>query len=291
MDQVVLSFLSGLATAGIYAILSVGLVLLFRATGTLNFAHGEFLVLGAMIVGSMQASHHLPVLAGIVLSGVIVAAVAVIFYQIVLRRLIGSAVFMPVVATLGLAAVLDGVASMLWTSNQYSVVLPGIPTSSVDILGARVGVEVLAVTGISFAITGAVVAVFRFTTLGTRVRAAGQDPMLASQGGINVRWIYLGSWAAAGFLAAIAGVLLATSEAVNTSSVDIGLAAFPAVLLGGLDSVEGALVGSLAIGMLQGFTTTYLGTNYLDLVSYLVLLVVVLFMPAGLFGTREVRRL
>jgi branched-chain amino acid transport system permease protein len=291
VDQVVLSFLSGLAAAGIYAILSVGLVLLFRATGTLNFAHGEFLVLGAMLVGSMQASHYIPVLPGILVAGVIVAAVAVIFYQIVLRRLIGSAVFMPVIATLGLAAILDGVLSFLYTSNQYSVVLPGITTRPVDILGAHVGVDVLAVSGIAFAITGVVVVIFRFTTLGTRVRAAGQDPMLASQGGINVRWIYLASWAAAGFLATIAGVLLATTEAVNTSTVDIGLAAFPAVLLGGLDSVEGALVGSLVIGMLEGFTTTYLGTNYLELVDYLMLLVVVLFLPAGLFGTREVRRL
>jgi branched-chain amino acid transport system permease protein len=289
MTSLVVAVVSGIAVGGTYALISLGLVLVFRATNTLNFAHGEFLVLAALVVGRLQARDHVPVLAGVVIAGLLVAFIAVAFYRLVLQRLVGMPVFMPVIATLGLAAILDGLIGFVFTSEQYSLRLPGTPTGAVDILGARVGTDRFVVSAIALLLAGLVIVVIRFTDLGTRVRAAGQDATLSSQGGINVHRIYMASWAVSGLLAGVAGVLFASNQVVDASAVGLALAAFPAILLGGLDSVEGAVVGSLVMGLLQGLTVVYLGDQYVDLISYLVLIAVVLFRPAGLFGSREVR--
>jgi branched-chain amino acid transport system permease protein len=291
MGNVAVAIISGVAVGGTYALISLGLVLVFRATTTLNFAHGQFLVLAALIAGSLQLKHHVPVLAGTIIAGLIVAVIAVAFYRLVLQHLVGMPVFMPVIATMGLAAVLDGAIGYVFSFEQYSLRLPGTPTGAISILGARIGAEKVFVSLISFALAGLVICILRFTKIGIRVRASGQDASLASQAGINVHWLYMGSWAAAGMLAGVAGVLFASNQVVDASVVGLALAAFPAILLGGLDSIEGAVVGSLLIGLLQGFTVVYLGYDYVDVVSYVVLLVVVLFRPAGLFGSREVRRI
>lgn len=115
----------------------------------------------------------------------------------------------------------------------------------------------------------------------------GQDPVLASQAGIHVRRIYLGTWMIAGALAAWAGISYSTTNVAGSSLIDLGLLAFPALILGGLDSVEGAIAGGLAIGMVESFVSAYWSANNVDLVSYLILLVTLLFLPYGFYGTRQ----
>jgi branched-chain amino acid transport system permease protein len=135
-----------------------------------------------------------------------------------------------------------------------------------------------------------VAVVVRFTSLGRRIRAAGQSPLLASQGGINVRRLYLGSWAIASVLAGIAGIAYGTTNIVGTGLVGVALSAFPAILIGGLDSVEGAIVGGLLVGVFQGFVATYLDPKLLDVLTYSLLLVIMLFLPQGMFGTKSIAR-
>jgi branched-chain amino acid transport system permease protein len=134
------------------------------------------------------------------------------------------------------------------------------------------------------------VLVFRFTTLGVRIRAAGQNSLLASQGGINIQWVYLGSWVLACVLAGIAGIAYGSVNSVNSGIEDLALLAFPAALLGGLDSIPGSLIGGFGIGLVGGFVSAYMGGEYVTVVTYLVLLAVMLFMPHGIAGTRSVRR-
>jgi len=120
------------------------------------------------------------------------------------------------------------------------------------------------------------------------VRAAGQDSVLASQGGIHVRRMYIGAWVIGGVLAAIAGILYGSTSIVDSSMSGLGLIAIPALVLGGLDSFEGAVAGGLIVGIVQGFITVYLGGQWVNPVTYTLLLVVLLVLPRGLFGTQEV---
>lgn len=290
MDQLVVALISGVLIGGTFALVGVGMVLVFRATDTLNFAQGQMMLLGAFIVARWQATGAVPWWLGLLISMLIVGGVGVVFYFVVLQRMIGLSPFMGAVATLGLAAILNGVITLIFGAAQYRIDLP-LPDQTVTILGARVSVENLILAAVAFGIALLVAGLLRFTHLGTRVRAAGQNATLASQGGIQVRRIYMGSWLLAGALATLGGTVYGTANIVDPSIVVLGFSVFPAIAIGGLDSVEGAIVGGLLVGVGQSLIATYLGSDALDLVTYGALLVVLLLMPNGLFGTPRVRRL
>jgi branched-chain amino acid transport system permease protein len=290
MDRVIVSLIGGGSLGGTYALVALGIVLAFRATGTFNFAHGQFMLFPAYLVGAWQAQHAHSLLTSITVGVGTIAAVGLVFYLVVLQRTVGLAHFMGVIATFGLAAVLDGVMLIIYGSPQYSIDFPLLPHGAIVLLGAHVSAASLVLAAFTLILAAAVAAGLRFTPLGIRIRAAGQDAVLASQGGINVRVLYMGSWALAAALAGIAGVAFGTTNIVNHSVVDVALAAFPAILIGGLDSIEGAVVGGLLVGIAQGFIATYLGPQLLDVLTYGLLLVVMLVFPQGLLGTRRVTR-
>jgi branched-chain amino acid transport system permease protein len=289
MIRVVAAVVNGLTLGGTFALIALGLVLAFRATRTFNFAHGELLLLPAFIVGYAQLNH-MNIWLAIVLALVVSALVGAAIYAGILRRTTGLPLFMGIVATLGVAAILDGLMGILFQAPQYTISIRVLPKGHVGIFGARISQSSLAVAAISIGLAVAVTLVVRFTHLGKVIRAAGQDPLLASQCGIPVRRLYLASWAGAAVLAAVGGILYGSSQVVNTSMVNLGLAAVPAIVLGGMDSVEGAVVGGVIIGLAQSFTQTYLGGNDVNPVTYVLLLIVLLAAPEGLFGTKEVVR-
>ncbi|ASW55646.1 branched-chain amino acid ABC transporter permease [Plantactinospora sp. KBS50] len=289
MARFIVSLVAGMTLGGTFALIGLGLVLAFRATHTFNFAHGQLMLLPAFIVGWLQLDG-VPTWQALLIALVTSMAVGALFYWLVLRRTTGQGVMMGIIATFGLAFVLDGLMGIVVPANQYGIDLPGIPTGTVGILGVRVSAESLTFAVGTFALALAVIAVLRFTNLGIRVRAGGQNALLASQGGVNVRRVHMGSWAVAAVLAAVAGISYGSVTTVNASLIGLGLAAIPAIILGGMDSIEGALVGGVIVGLLQAFTQTYLGGQYTDVVSYAVLLVVLLVLPQGLFGTKNVVR-
>lgn len=291
MGNAVVSLVGGASLGATYALISLGLVLAFRATWTFNFAHAQFMLIPALAVAVLESSGIAPFGVAVVAALALVAAIGVAFYLVILRHTVGLPHFMGMIATFGLAAILDGMISVVFGSQERSIRIPGLPDGAVVLFGTRISSASLVMTGIAFLLAAIVVAVMRWTHVGTIVRAAGHDPALAAQGGINVRWAYIGSWAFAGILAGAAGILYGSTQVVNGGLASVALAAFPAILLGGIDSVEGALVGGIAVGILQGFVATYLGGEYLNLVTYGVLLAVLMVYPQGLFGTRTVRRL
>jgi branched-chain amino acid transport system permease protein len=199
-------------------------------------------------------------------------------------------VFMGLIATLGLASILDGAMAIAFGFNSYSLTVPRLPSGSVMIFGAGVSTTSLILMGVALILSSAIALVLRFTHLGTKIRAAGQDAVLASQGGINVRRLYMGSWAIAAVLAGVAGISYGAVSSVDTSVPLLALGAIPAIMIGGLDSIEGALVGGMFVGIMQGFTSTYLGGQYTDVVTYGVLLAILLTYPQGLFGTKQTAR-
>ena len=290
MDLFAVSVVGGLSLGATYALVTLGLVLAFRATDVLNFSHGQFMLLAAYMIAVGQAETDLPfpILA---IGAIVVTGLAGVFlYRTILRRLIGLPHFIPVIATLGFASIADGVLSLVF-GTQYNVVdIPGLPTGFFDLFGARFSVEPIITAVIGYAIALAVAGVLFFSDLGLRVRAAGQAPLLAAQGGIKVNRIYYGSWAVAAGLAGIAGISYANSSLATPAMTEVALLAFPAMLLGGMDSIGGALIGGAIIGLLQGFVATYLGGEFVNVVTYMVLIAVMLLLPEGIFGTRKVSR-
>lgn len=290
MDLVAVSVIGGLSLGAIYALITLGLVLGFRATDTLNFSHGQFMLLAAYLTGKWQAATTLPFFVVALAALVIVGAVGALLYRVVLQRMVGLPHFMPVIATLGFAAVADGIMGIIFGAQQFVVHVPGLPAGFVTIFDARFTLASIVLTIFGFGLSLALAAGLYFTDLGRRVRAAGQDPLLASQGGIRVHAIYLGSWAVSTALAGVAGIVHASSTVVTPGMVELALLAFPAMLLGGLDSIGGAIVGGALVGLLQGFVAAYLGGEYVNVITYCILLLVMLFLPEGFFGTKKVSR-
>lgn len=289
VELFIASIVAGLTLGGTFALIALGMVLAFRATRTFNFAHGELMLLGAFVVGYFQL-HHTPVAVGLVVGLGAPAAVGALFYIVVLRRMTGMSPFMSIIATFGLAAILDGIMGIMFPALEYTIVLPGVPTGSVRVAGILVSSASLTLAVFAIALASVVALIIRFTHLGLKIRASGQDPILASQCGFRVRRLYMGSWAIAGFLAAVAGITYGSGALVTTSIDGVGLVAIPAMVLGGMDSVGGAVVGGVLVGLMQGFVQVYLGGQYVDVLTYTLLLAALLCYPQGLFGTKEIVR-
>ena len=290
MPDFIAATIGGLVLGSIFCLVTLGIVLVYRATQTFNFAHGSFMLLGALIVGRLQPSSKLPFLVLCLISLGVVGVLGALLFQFALRYAVGRPHFVTLIATLGVAAALSGLMRLVFPDNQYGITVPGLSKGSTTIFGTTFGTGTLQVGVFAVLLTVTLVVVLQFTSLGIRVRAGGQNPLLASQGGINIHWVYLGSWALACMLAGIAGIAFGSVNAVNRGIVDLALVAFPAALLGGLDSIPGSLIGGLSIGLVQGFTAVYLGGEYVTVVTYLVLLLVMLLLPHGIVGTRAVRR-
>ncbi|MTD55446.1 branched-chain amino acid ABC transporter permease [Amycolatopsis pithecellobii] len=291
MSQFTVSLLGGIANGAIIALIALGMVLVFRATSTFNFAHGQLMVIPAFFTGLWTSSGRFGMSVSVVLSLLIVGAVGGVFYQFVLRRLAGDAHLNGLIASLGLAAILDGFISLYFGNVNYSFNLAVLPGGTSEIAGARFSNGALTLTVFSLVVTIGVACLLRFTRIGISVRAAGQNALLASQSGINVRRVFLGSWITAAGLAGLAGIVYGSTNVVTPSLSETAFAAFPAIILGGLDSIEGAIIGGVAIGVINGFTAQYWGGDFVPIITYTFLLVVLLVKPAGLFGTAAVTRL
>ena len=289
MGDLIIALVSGLCLGGTYALLSMGIVLVFRGTGIFNLCHGELLLLAAYLVATI-AGHHVSLGLAALIGVATLAAVSMIIYRLGLYRTTGQPSFIGLIATLGIATVLDNVMNLAWGSGQYEISAGWLPSGSVHMAGAGVSELDISVAVIALVLCGLVVLWLQFTSIGIRMRAAGSNALLASQSGINVRRYYLGVWAVAGGLAAAAGVLYGSTVLITPSLSGLGLLALPAVMLGGLDSVVGAMVGGVLIGILQACVTTYWNGTVLDVVTYGVLLLILLIRPEGILGSREAVR-
>ena len=275
--------------AAIYALIACGYVIVYRASRVLNLAHGELMMLGAyfLIVTAAGFSGN-PFLAIGAAAGLSLA-VGVIVYLFLIRRMTGEAALAAVLTTIALGILIRGLVVLLWSAQQYNpaslldasnpaVTLPG---------GARISSYSLALVVWTVAVYSVIFAVLRFSRWGIRFRAAGQNALLASQRGINLNVVYALAWGLSTFTGASAGILIALDSGLDNSLVTIGLKAFPAALVGGLDSLVGALFGALIIAASEVLLIHYVDPLLSDVVPFLVLIAMLVVRPWGLFGTRE----
>lgn len=284
--------ISGLSLGSIYALVALGIVILYKASETLNFAHGSFVVLGAYVTAR---TYEVFGFFGAALAGIITAAALSVLVE---RTIIRSMKDAPVVS---LAIVTIGVEVMMNTEliRQIGadILQPGQPWGNDTLVIGATHLPYNRLFGILTAvvIVGLFLLAFRFSNWGIAMRAAAEDRETAELMGVRLGQVTMVAWATAGALAAVAGIFLTGSPTpgLTPTLAAIALRAIPAAIVGGLDSVAGALVGGLLIGMVETLATTYqselafLGRGVGDIMPYLVMIIVLIFRPQGLFGQKE----
>ncbi len=279
----------GLADGAILALAALGFVLIYKATRVINFAQGEFLLVGAYTFYAAFVLMGLPwILASVV--GVLVAiALGIIVERFVLRPLIGESAISVIMVTIGLSAVLRAVVQMFFgTSVREQPAL--LPRGSISFLGADVPMNRLLVIVIAAAVLAIFTRFFSRSKHGIAMRAVADDQQAALTMGISVPRVFAMSWALAAVSALIAGVLLADISAVEQNIAAFGLIVFPVVILGGLDSVPGTIVGGLTIGLLKQYVSGYADPGLAEVIPYVVLVLILMVRPYGLFGETRIER-
>jgi len=275
--------------AAIYALVSVGYILVYRVSRVLNLAHGELMMIGAYLLVATAGLFAGNPLVALVLAAAAGLTMGIVVYLVLMRWLTGEAVLAAVLVTIALGILLRGLAILIWTTQEY---YPGATfgwrNPSVAIApGVQVSAASLAIVAFTVAVYGGLFIFLQFTRWGVRMRAAGQNPLLAEQRGIRLHGVYAFAWGLSTFTASLAGMLLALDSGVEATMATIGLKAFPAALVGGLDSLLGAAIGALIVAAAEIAAIQYVNPLLSDVVPFVVLLVVLAFRPWGLFGSRE----
>jgi branched-chain amino acid transport system permease protein len=279
----------GLADGAILALAALGFVLIYKATRVINFAQGEFLLVGAYTFYAAFVLLNLPWTLAVVAGVVFAVLLGMVVERFVLRPLIGENAISVIMVTIGLSAVLKALVQMFFGTSVREQ--PAImPRESVSVLGASVPANRLLVILIAALVLVAFTTFFRRSRHGIAMRAVADDQQAALTMGISVRRIFAMSWALAAVSALIAGVLLADISAVEQGIASFGLIVFPVVILGGLDSVPGTIVGGLTIGLLKQYVSGYADPGLAEVVPYIVLVLILMVRPYGLFGESRIER-
>ncbi len=295
---------TGLLAGGPVALTALGLVLIFKSSYIFNFAHGQLLLMGTLFTWWFAVEQGLPLGVAVGLALILSAILGLVIERVALRPMTGQPLLAIILMTLALSQVLQGLALLLFGGTQrnfpqifsaahpYRILLPltynGRPMMLI-LKQNLVWSFVVALLGVI-----AIGAFFRFTHTGLTMRAASEDHELAQSIGLRIHRIFGISWALAGVVATTAGVLMATSSGLDMSLSVVVLAAFPAVLLGGLESIPGTIVGGLIIGLSQGLVSAskvQFIRNSAEIMPYVVLMIVLLIRPEGLFGQRRIERI
>ena len=290
---------AGIALGCIYALIGLGFSIIFKASEVINFAQGELLLVGAYIVSSGVFEWHLGFLVSLLLGVVVTVLIGLLFERFVLRRMIGRPVFSILMITIGLDTILRTAVIVRWGANPIPAASPFTITNGFNIAGVHFGANDLLTISVTIVLCALLFYFFQYTRYGLAMRATALDQEAALAVGINIRTVYALAWGIAAALATIGGVFLAFgSYAMDPTLGGAALLAFPAIILGGVDSIIGAVVGGIIIGLVQDLTAGYeshvasfLGAGVHEITPYLVMILVLLIRPYGLFGTRKVERI
>ncbi|MPY91704.1 MAG: hypothetical protein GEV08_01175 [Acidimicrobiia bacterium] len=282
-SSVVLGFL--------YVLVGLAWVVIFRTTGVLNFANGQFLAFGAYVAYNVTNTWDLPFLLGILAAVIVVAALGVLSYTALLRPIAGQPAFAQIIMTFGLAIVLTGVIPIIWGTIPLNLEAPvandRLIELPLDAFFTTYGAATIVVGAVCFA---GIIWFLRKVRMGTQMEAAAERPLLASQTGLRINRLFSAGWAMALVPATFGGLSVAYSSALSTGMADLGLRAIAPAIIGGLDSVGGLIIGALLVAVIESLAVTYLGAEAQNAAVFTLLLVVMAFRPYGLFGRAEVRR-
>lgn len=290
MTQFIQFLIIGISKGAIYGLIALGFVLVFKATRVFNYAQGHLMMVGSFMLilfGPVLGLNTWLSMAIAVLSAVVIGLT---FERVFVRPLLGLGFLAIVMATIGAALIIQSVVQMSFGTYDRAYTTPiaqgvytpwGIHVSKFDLITIGVAVAAFGIFGLFF----------RFTSMGLQMRAAAESNEAAALSGISIGRVSAVAWSISTILAFVCGVILANkTQNVNIQLADLGLYAFPAVVIGGLESVPGAIVGGLVVGLLESFSGGYISTDASQAIVYGGLLVMLLVRPYGLFGQKEIVR-
>lgn len=297
MEDLISSLVRGLGLGGLYAVLGVSFVIVYRATGVVNFATPALMVLGAFFTGSFGNAIGLPFWLSVLLGMAVMAIIGMLIERVALRPMVGRPAFSAATVTVGVFIILLILSGRLIGSELLTVNDP-FGLNTVSVAGATVFTIDIARLIIALVAIGIVGLFLTRSRTGLAMRATAFDQETSLAQGINVGRMFGLSWGIAAAMAALAGALLtAGSSGVETTIALVALKALPVIILGGLDSIKGSVIAGIIIGVAESLTRTYqpmyapwLGANFDVIVPYLIMIIVLMVRPYGLFGTKEVVR-
>jgi branched-chain amino acid transport system permease protein len=287
---------SGIVVGSIYALAALGLVLVYKSSRVANFAHGQIIAAGAFITYFLTVSMGVPIFFSFLGSMIITFFLAMSVERIFLRRLIGEPIISVIMVTIGLASIIDGLIYLTPFGTENFSFPQFLPTTPLSLGGVSISWTQLVGVIITFILIGAFSWFFKKSTVGISMRAVSDDQFGSMSVGISVPRVFGLAWATAGLSAAAAGCIIGNITGLNFDTLHaFGIVVFPVVILGGLDSILGAVVAGIIMGLIQQFAGGYLDGNFGlngtgDVMPYIILLIILLFKPHGLFGIHEIER-
>ena len=285
--------LSGFSVGCVYAIVALGFVIIYKATDVFNFAQGELMTLGAFICYLFIVQLHVPIIWAFLLTFIATALIGMITEEIFLRPMVGEPIFSVIMVTVGLSVLLKGVIGLSWgyMIKKFPSFVSEAPISFVGMVISPLHITTIIVTAILIVL---IAIFFKFSKMGVGMRAVASDQDASLLMGISVRKIFGLSWSISAVVAGIGGILLSSITFLHPSSSFVGIKVFPAVVLGGMDSVIGAIVGGIIIGIVEnvagGYIDPIVGGGVKEITAFIVLLAILMIRPYGLFGKVKIER-
>jgi branched-chain amino acid transport system permease protein len=287
--------ISGLVIGSIYSAVALGFVIIYKATRVVNFAQGELLMVGAYVCFGFLVQMHVPFWAALLLTILFGMVLALFIERLILRPMIGEPIISIIMVTIGLSLVLRSIVSAIW-GTEILVYEPKLfPQEMVEIAGLPISLEFIWCFVLSLVLLAVFSVFFKYSKAGVAMRAAAFNQQVAQSMGISVKHIFALAWVISAVVSGIGGVLIGNINGINSSLYHFGLKVFPATILGGLDSILGAALGGMIIGVLEnlsdGFCKTYLDLSGVkEVAPYIFLVIILMIKPYGLFGTKEIER-
>jgi len=287
---------SGIVVGSIYALSALGFVLIYKSSKVLNIAHGQLIASGAFITYALTVWVGIPIFISFIASMVLTFFLAMSVERVFLRRLIGEPIISVIMVTIGLMSILDGLIYLTPFGTENFSFPEFLPNTPISFGGVSISWTQLVGVIVTFIMIGAFSWFFKKSTSGISMRAVSDDQMASMSVGISVPRVFGLAWATAGLSAAAAGTIIGNITGLNFETLHAyGIVVFPVVILGGLDSILGAVVAGVIMGLIQQFASGYLDGNWglngtAEVLPYIILLVLLLFKPHGLFGIHEIER-
>ncbi|MBT4289102.1 MAG: branched-chain amino acid ABC transporter permease [Deltaproteobacteria bacterium] len=288
--------ISGIVVGSIYALSALGFVLIYKSSRVLNIAHGQIIAAGCFITYSLNVWVGLPIYLAFILSLIITFFLAMSVERIFLRRLIGEPIISVIMVTIGLMSILDGIIYLTPFGSENFSFPEFFPPEPIMMGEVSISWTQLVGVIITILLIGAFSWFFKKSTVGISMRAVSDDQLASMSIGVSVPKVFGLAWATAGLTAAAAGSIIGNITGLNFDTLhSFAITVFPVVILGGLDSILGAVVAGITMALIQQFASGYLDGNWgfygtAEVLPYIILLVILLFKPHGLFGTHEIER-
>jgi branched-chain amino acid transport system permease protein len=295
MQLLIQLLVNGLVVGTLYGVVAMSFVLIYKATQVVNFAQGELLLVGAWVCWALLTRYQVPFWLGMPITLVFMFVFGIVVQMVVLRPMVGEPIISVIMVTIGLSTILQ--ALMKWMFGVNPQPFPQIFASqTIDIAGLRLQTVYVLSLVVSVAMMAGMAWFFRASKYGLAMRATAFNQQVAQSLGISVKNVFAMAWAISATVSAVAGIVVAVVNGVSSGLSAYGIKVFPAVILGGLDSIAGSVIGGIIIGLLENIAQFVDGEylhwgNLFEVAPFYVLIIILMIKPYGLFGTRDIERI